>query len=67
MREGEGLFKIPVWNLKKLDNSIFESDLPPLGPFEKVRKAIPEVVGMNRGSLWPEFVVLVGRSELRRN
>lgn len=65
--EGEWLFKIPVWNFKKPDNSKFESDLQALGPSEKVRKIMPEVVGMTRGTLWPGFVVLVEWSEVRRN
>lgn len=62
--EGEWLFKIPVW---KPDNSKFEPDLPDLSPFEKLRKKIPEVVGIISGTLWPEFFVLIGQSEVKRN
>lgn len=39
-------------------NSKFESDLPVLGPFEKLSKMMPVIVGMSRGSLCPEVAVL---------
>lgn len=61
--KGEWLFKILVWK----PNSKFESDLPDLGPFEKLRKTMAEVVGIISGTLWPEFFVLAGQSGVKRN
>lgn len=59
--------KIPVRNFQRPGNSKFESDLPVAGPFEKLRKMMPERVGMSRGSLGLRLLCSAGEGGLRRN
>lgn len=59
--------KIPVRNFHRPGNSKFESDLPVVGPFERLRKMMPEIVRMSRGSLGLRLLCSAGQGGLRRH